>query len=137
MKYIKTTLILITIFISGCYTKFITRPLENPKEVWQSKHKWQYYPQTEWGKEWNLYYWHPRWTDKKIYPSPKKTAGEQKKDFDKRRRKIRSRKRESNCCCVSPFFDAIVHIIFPNIHEYNDDYEYPDTTARPARRRGT
>lgn len=147
MRYVKLILAFIAVLFCGCYTRLISKPLKNPGEVWRDEHDWQYYAEAEWGKEWNSYYWHPRWTDKKVYPTPasskksrKKEKYEKYEDYDDEgtRRRKKSQTCEDRCCgcCLLPFCESVVYVISPR-HKHDDDHEYlPDTTARPQRRRG-
>ena len=119
---------------SGCYTKIAYDKLSKPE--WKEKHKSQYFQESDWGKEWNSYYWSP--TTRNIFAA---NSSQKKQSADTGNRRTHRYGDGDGCTsdcitgCILIPLDIIDALLFGDDDDNSDDNNN-DSQDKPQRRRG-
>ncbi|MCD6595547.1 hypothetical protein J7L68_07730 [bacterium] len=131
-------LFLASLSISGCYTTVSSKKLT--KQAWIRNHRYQFFSDSKWGKEWNDYYWNP---NIKKNPKSKKDINEEKVIHDRDIYEAKSRERyyhdDSNCVgnCIFIFLDNLFSNDDDDSGSSSSSSDSTDNTpSQPQPRRG-
>ncbi len=132
-RTISLMLLMMTMLVFyGCYTTIASKKLS--KSEWRKTHSYQYFSGTEWGKQWNSYYWSPTSLG---FPSSSTDSPEAKHKRKYSRADYWSDECTDACAsgCKHGCIWSLLDAIFEN-HD-NDDDDGGNGENEPPRRRGT
>ncbi len=118
------------VLVSGCYTTAPRKRLT--KREWLKNHRYQFFHDTKWGREWNYYYWSPY-----IPRGRKHGRGRGEKKLSGPSKRFPRGRYDEACECISSCLDGL-DIVNIFIIDEDEGSSEPDTTSRERgeRRRG-
>ena len=127
---ILSSVIVLLILSNGCYTRAFKNKVS--RKTWRKYHRYQYHSNTDWGKEWNSYYWTPSKNDMFHLLDSGSSSETQKSSSQNHRSNYSDECIDLGCL----FIDSGDCCLFPFIGGSDNDDDSDDDSDNPRRRRG-